>query len=146
MPAGFDERVCVTCSAPNNIATIKYWGKASSKLNTPINSSVSVTLNQDDLKAITTAAASRSFASDRLWLNGEEESVENSSRLKAVFKGVRALAGDRVDPQTGKLRVWWWYWREMIMVLISPPTHGACWSRRGARQGERLGRHGNPRR
>lgn len=41
-----DSRLCVTCSAPTNIAVIKYWGKDSIALNTPINSSASVTLCQ----------------------------------------------------------------------------------------------------
>ena len=60
----------VTCSAPTNIALIKYWGKRDTKLNLPLNSSVSVTLDQDDLRACTTVVASTSFESDRLWLNG----------------------------------------------------------------------------
>ena len=59
----------VTHSAPTNIAVIKYWGKRDVKLNLPINSSVSVTLNQDDLRATTTVVASRAFPADRLWLN-----------------------------------------------------------------------------
>ena len=59
--------VVETVSAPTNIACIKYWGKADKAFNTPINSSVSVTLDQDDLRSITTVAASKSFTSDRLW-------------------------------------------------------------------------------
>ena len=62
-----------TVSAPTNIACIKYWGKADVKYNTPINSSVSVTLDQEDLRAVTTAAASYAFEKDHLWLNGFEE-------------------------------------------------------------------------
>jgi len=56
-----------TVSSPTNIACIKYWGKADKKFNTPINSSVSVTLDQDDLCSITSVAASKSFSADRLW-------------------------------------------------------------------------------
>lgn len=61
-----------THTAPSNIACIKYWGKrpGCGALNVPINSSVSITLNQDDLKAITTVVASPDFTHDRLWLNG----------------------------------------------------------------------------
>ena len=60
-----------TFTSPTNIAVIKYWGKRDSgPLNLPLNSSVSVTLNQDDLYTITTVAASKSFPKDRLWLNG----------------------------------------------------------------------------
>lgn len=63
--------VSATHSAPSNIACIKYWGKRDVKQNTPINSSVSVTMNQDDLKATTTIVASPVFTADRLWLNGQ---------------------------------------------------------------------------
>ena len=66
-----DEAVVASCRAPSNIAVIKYWGKRDTALNLPINSSVSVTLNQDDLKAMTTVVASKEFTADRLWLNGE---------------------------------------------------------------------------
>jgi mevalonate pyrophosphate decarboxylase len=59
-----------THSAPSNIACIKYWGKRDVRANTPINSSVSVTMSQDDLKAITTVTASKDFDKDQLWLNG----------------------------------------------------------------------------
>lgn len=84
-----------TVSAPTNIACIKYWGKASIPLNTPINSSVSITLDQSDLRAVTSAAASLSFESDRLWLNGQEEDIRESRRFKACLEGVRALAQDK---------------------------------------------------
>lgn len=49
----------------------QYWGKRDLRMNTPINSSVSVTMNQDDLRAITTVVASPAFTADRLWLNGQ---------------------------------------------------------------------------
>ena len=71
-----------TVSAPTNIACIKYWGKADAHFNTPTNDSVSVTLDQSDLRAVTTAAASPSFETDRLWLNGiEEEDAATSKRF-----------------------------------------------------------------
>ncbi len=68
--AAASNALVVTRTAPTNIATIKYWGKRDVSLNLPINSSVSVTLNQDDLKAMTTVIASKEFTADRLWLNG----------------------------------------------------------------------------
>ncbi|CAM9902351.1 unnamed protein product [Discosporangium mesarthrocarpum] len=100
-----DPRLCVTCSAPTNIAVIKYWGKDSVALNTPINSSASVTLSQEDLRAITTVAASKEFTEDRLWLNGIEEDVSKNMRFQAVIRGVRALATDKVDKVTGEVVV-----------------------------------------
>ncbi|KAM6353015.1 diphosphomevalonate decarboxylase isoform 2-T2 [Alca torda] len=81
----------VTCTAPVNIAVIKYWGKRDNDLILPINSSLSVTLHQDQLKTTTTAAASRDFAEDRLWLNGEEADVGHP-RLQACLREVSALA------------------------------------------------------
>eukprot|EP00536_Pseudo-nitzschia_multiseries_P018071 jgi/Psemu1/54020/gm1.54020_g len=84
-----------TVSAPTNIACIKYWGKADAKYNTPTNDSVSVTLDQSDLRAVTTAAASKRFESDRLWLNGtEEEGAADSKRFRACVDGVKLLAAD----------------------------------------------------
>jgi diphosphomevalonate decarboxylase len=83
----------VTVSAPTNIACIKYWGKADATFNTPTNDSVSVTLDQSDLRAVTTAAASSIFTKDRLWLNGvEEEGAATSRRFRACVDGVKALA------------------------------------------------------
>jgi diphosphomevalonate decarboxylase len=121
-PAVYDEKLCVTCTAPTNIATIKYWGKDSVALNTPINSSVSVTLDQKDLRAITTVAASVRFERDRLWLNGVEEDVESSSRLKAVIRLVRALAGDKVDPATGEVLVRKEDWSQYRVHIASRNT------------------------
>lgn len=84
-----------TVSAPTNIACIKYWGKADAKWNTPTNDSVSVTLDQSDLRAVTTAAASAKFEKDRLWLNGvEEENAATSKRFRACIDGVKPLAKD----------------------------------------------------
>jgi diphosphomevalonate decarboxylase len=97
-----------TVSAPTNIACIKYWGKANTQYNTPINSSLSVSLDQTDLRAVTTASASSAFGRDRLWLNGSEVlGASTSKRFRACVDGVRALATDKVvvDPATGENRV-----------------------------------------
>ncbi|KAF3170454.1 diphosphomevalonate decarboxylase [Orbilia oligospora] len=85
-----------TATAPVNIAVIKYWGKASTKLNTPTNSSLSVTLSQDDLRTITTASCSASFESDALWLNGTPHDVSNA-RSQACFAELRALRKAKED-------------------------------------------------
>eukprot|EP01128_Nolandella_sp_AFSM9_P012241 TRINITY_DN9089_c0_g1_i1.p1 TRINITY_DN9089_c0_g1~~TRINITY_DN9089_c0_g1_i1.p1 ORF type:complete len:398 (-),score=91.53 TRINITY_DN9089_c0_g1_i1:223-1416(-) len=98
-----------TCSAPVNIAVLKYWGKRDPALLLPINDSLSVTLHQEDLKTTTSAAASASFKTDRLWLNGVEESVA-SVRIQNVLKAIRArltplTVGDRVVP-AAELQTW----------------------------------------
>ena len=77
-----------TAIAPTNIAVIKYWGKRDCKLNLPINSSLSVTLDHEDMRTVTSAAASEEFQDDRVWLNGEEVSVQKNHRLVSVFSQV----------------------------------------------------------
>ncbi|XP_007125573.1 diphosphomevalonate decarboxylase isoform X2 [Physeter macrocephalus] len=84
----------VTCTAPVNIAVIKYWGKRDEELILPINSSLSVTLHQDQLKTTTTAAISRDFTEDRIWLNGREEDA-GQPRLQACLREIRRLARKR---------------------------------------------------
>ncbi|XP_069492078.1 diphosphomevalonate decarboxylase [Ambystoma mexicanum] len=84
----------VTCTAPVNIAVIKYWGKRDEELILPINSSLSVTLHQDQLKTTTTAALSRDFKEDRIWLNGTEENI-SQPRLQSCLREVRRLARKR---------------------------------------------------
>ncbi|XP_032469048.1 diphosphomevalonate decarboxylase [Phocoena sinus] len=84
----------VTCTAPVNIAVIKYWGKRDEELILPINSSLSVTLHQDQLKTTTTAAISRDFTEDRIWLNGREEDM-GQPRLQACLREIRRLARKR---------------------------------------------------
>ena len=79
----------VTCSAPVNIAVIKYWGKKDEKLITPLNDSLSVTLNQDELRAKTTVTLSETFSEDKIWLNGVEEPISNP-RLQACLREIRA--------------------------------------------------------
>lgn len=85
---------CVTLKFPPH-CSIKYWGKRDASLNLPINSSVSCTLQQDDLCATTTVVACGTFSADRLWLNGAEVNVSNSPRVVAVLREMRARAGSR---------------------------------------------------
>lgn len=80
-----------TVTAPVNIATLKYWGKRDTVLNLPTNSSISITLSQDDLCTTTTASASANFTADHLWLNGIEQEIEGSKRIEACFRELRAL-------------------------------------------------------
>jgi diphosphomevalonate decarboxylase len=83
----------VTCSAPVNIAVVKYWGKRNEELILPLNSSLSGTLNQQDLRSTTSARASRHFKRDRLFLNGQEQEI-SYVRLQNVLRGVRELASN----------------------------------------------------
>jgi len=83
-----------TFTSPTNIAVIKYWGKGDVALNTPMNSSASLTLDQADLHTITTIAASKDFEEDKMWLNGNEIAI--NSRALTCIREVRKLAQDRV--------------------------------------------------
>lgn len=85
-----------TSYAPTNIACIKYWGKRDTSLNLPINSSVSVTLDMDDLRTVTTVAASSSFKQDRLWLNGNEENPAENKRVQRVLREIRKRAKEDI--------------------------------------------------
>ncbi|XP_053771171.1 diphosphomevalonate decarboxylase [Desmodus rotundus] len=94
--------VAVTCTAPVNIAVIKYWGKRDEELILPINSSLSVTLHQDQLKTTTTAVISKDFTEDRIWLNGRKEDI-GQPRIQACLRQIRHLArkqrsGEEEDP------------------------------------------------
>ncbi|KAJ3104112.1 diphosphomevalonate decarboxylase [Phlyctochytrium bullatum] len=84
----------VTCSAPVNIAVIKYWGKRDTALLLPTNSSLSVTLSQDHLQSKTTVrvstASDSSITRDRIWLNGKEENA-GAKRLANVLGEVRRI-------------------------------------------------------
>jgi len=83
-----------TFTSPTNIAVIKYWGKGDIALNTPMNSSASLTLDQADLHTITTIAASKDFEEDKMWLNGNEIAI--NSRALTCIREVRKIAQDRV--------------------------------------------------
>ncbi|XP_066099671.1 diphosphomevalonate decarboxylase [Saccopteryx bilineata] len=100
--ASEESHMAVTCTAPVNIAVIKYWGKRDEELILPINSSLSVTLHQDQLKTTTTAVISKAFTEDRIWLNGQEEDI-GQPRIQACLREIRRLArkrrsGDEKDP------------------------------------------------
>lgn len=57
-------------TAPVNIALIKYWGKRDESLILPINSSLSITLSQQTLRARTKVTLSTELESDTFLLNG----------------------------------------------------------------------------
>ncbi|NWV34205.1 MVD1 decarboxylase, partial [Grantiella picta] len=78
-----------TCTAPVNIAVIKYCEVRIS----PPAEAEPLTLSPQ-LKTTTTAAASRDFTEDRLWLNGKEMDVGHP-RVQACLREVRRLARKR---------------------------------------------------
>ncbi|EIM19857.1 Diphosphomevalonate decarboxylase [Wallemia mellicola CBS 633.66] len=77
----------ITVTAPVNIAVIKYWGKRDVKLNLPTNSSLSVTLSQDEMCSKTTVSVDKSYTKDTLVLNGEENEI--NGRLVNVLNVMR---------------------------------------------------------
>lgn len=78
----------VTAKSPINIAVVKYWGKVDEKLVVPLNNSISMTLNTDDLCSTTTVELVD--AEDHsLELNGETAPITN--RLLNMIQQVHDL-------------------------------------------------------
>ncbi|KAB7500888.1 Diphosphomevalonate decarboxylase, partial [Armadillidium nasatum] len=69
-------------------------GKRDEDLVLPLNDSISFTLSQKEMRAKTTVMISPNFSSDRIWINGREESATNP-RIKNCLKEVRRRAGKR---------------------------------------------------
>lgn len=82
----------VTCSAPVNIALVKYWGKRDEDLILPINSSLSVTLDQRDLRTVTSVGVCVEGDGTRMWLNGSEVDAVGG-RIGTVLKQLKKRAG-----------------------------------------------------
>ena len=79
---------CLPCQSP--LTSNRYWGKRDAKLNLPSNSSLSVTLNQRDLRTLTTASCSPKFPQDTLTLNNAPQSLDND-RTQACLRELRLL-------------------------------------------------------
>ncbi len=84
-----------------NIALIKYWGKRDyTGLNTPNNSSISMTLDET-LSTRTSLIFSDKLSKDTLYINGIEEAVsgenipEKSAYLKRTLDYMRKLSGTK---------------------------------------------------
>ncbi|XP_057291064.1 diphosphomevalonate decarboxylase-like isoform X2 [Hydractinia symbiolongicarpus] len=76
--------------APINIAVVKYWGKENEEFNTPLNSSISVTLHVKDMCAETEVVADSKFKEDKLFLNGREEDIQKNKRVQRCLNMVRS--------------------------------------------------------
>lgn len=87
--------------------TLKYWGKRDKQLNLPTNSSISVTLDQNDLRTLTSVATAAEFTEDKLWLNGEEAPL-SSERTQNCLKDLRALRAELElsDDSLPKISTW----------------------------------------
>jgi hypothetical protein len=75
----------------------RYWGKRDTKLILPTNSSLSVTLDQDNLRSTTTSRADPSFTQDRLWLNGKEEEIKAGGRTATCIAEMKRLRKQEVE-------------------------------------------------
>lgn len=73
----------------------------------PTNSSISVTLAQEDLRTLTSVATSEEFSKDNLWLNGVEEGIKGE-RTIACLKDLRRLRKEleEQDSSLPKLSEW----------------------------------------
>ncbi len=80
-----------TWQATPNIAVVKYWGKKDNALNTPMNGSVSVTMD-DSLRTITTVEFDQSLSHDKLELNGKSAQEKEVARATKVLDAIRAAA------------------------------------------------------
>jgi hypothetical protein len=69
----------------------RYWGKRDTNLNLPVNSSLSLSLDQDQFCTTTTGQANAMFDKDRLWLNGKEQNIHPGGRLDKCIRAMRAL-------------------------------------------------------
>jgi len=100
--------ILVTCECAPNIALIKYWGKQSEELMTPLNSSVSITLDTNVLNSKTSvmlqprSVANQSEKTIRIWFDGKSQEYNenefgnkkadllNRSRLFKILKTIKS--------------------------------------------------------
>ncbi len=73
-----------TAIGTSNIAFIKYWGKQDERLNTPRNSSISMTLDET-VSTRTSVFFSNRLRKDTLFINGREEDLVGSLNEKSKF-------------------------------------------------------------
>lgn len=85
----------VQCSAPVNIALIKYWGKRDEELILPLNSSLSITLDQKDLCTKNQVYTDSTISEDTLSINGLNYPLD-TPRYVSCLKKLRELS-DRQD-------------------------------------------------
>lgn len=72
----------VKAVSPINIALVKYWGKEDEELIIPVNSSMSITIDSNDMCSVTEIELINSDADDVLILNGKPSEV--TQRIKML--------------------------------------------------------------
>ncbi len=87
----------VTAIGTPNIALVKYWGKRDSKINLPMNSSLSMTLDET-LNTTTSVLFSDTLKEDKMYINDELQNMKDSANEKSIFAArmldhLRILAG-----------------------------------------------------
>jgi diphosphomevalonate decarboxylase len=80
-----------TAIAHPNVALIKYWGKADDNLKTPMNNSISVTI--DGLYCKVTVDFSEEYKKDWATINGQEPQQKTLERAAEQLDTVRKAAG-----------------------------------------------------
>ena len=90
--SSFERKRMVIVRAPTNIAFVKYWGKKNVNLNTPINNSLSATLDPNVMHSETTVKTSAEWLTDTISINGAEYETVKNNRVLTVLKEMRFLA------------------------------------------------------
>ncbi len=83
----------VTATAHPNFALIKYWGKASDKLNLPAAGSISVTV--DKFVTRTSVRFNPKLEQDVIYLNNKKVQRQHSKRIRFFLDLVREMAEDQ---------------------------------------------------
>lgn len=92
-----------TAIASPNIAFIKYWGKRGNLAKTPMNDSISMTLDPAVLRTETTLMLSDSLPSDLFVLNGKQREDEELTEALGLWR--KRLAGKGFSDKTRVLVV-----------------------------------------
>jgi diphosphomevalonate decarboxylase len=92
-----------TAVASPNIAFIKYWGKRGNLAKTPMNDSISMTLDSDILRTETTLMLSEKLPRDVFVLNGKQREDEELNEALGLWR--KRLAGKGFSEKTHALVV-----------------------------------------
>jgi diphosphomevalonate decarboxylase len=85
-----DGSVQIKAESPINIALVKYWGKVEEKHIIPANSSMSITIDMEQMKSETTITLRAGLGVVSLKLNGKEAKV--TQRIINVIDEIKLQA------------------------------------------------------